>query len=226
MYKILLIDEETETFDHFKDYVDVSTTKDQIEVITQLPLENKEELIELIYQINPDAIIVDFMLNDIKTDIKYNIPYNGVELMESFLAVREDFPFFVLTSFDDVAVNESDDVNKIYIKNILHNVKEESKAKAKFLDRVISQIEHYKSRVSKAEEEILKLIDLRNSGKSSIEDESRLIELDSFLEKSIDKKYSIPDEYKSLSNSSKLDQLLNKVDDLLEKVNNNDEQIS
>ena len=221
MYTILFIDEEQETFDYFNDYVDLSNTKDKIEVITQFPLEDIEELIELIFKINPDAIVTDFMLNDIKENIKYNVPYNGVELMENFLAVREDFPFFVLTSFDDLAVNQSDDVNKVYIKNILHNIESEAKAKAKFLDRVINQIEHYQSKVKKAEKEILDLIQLRNEGRANLEDEKKLIELDTFLERSIDKKYSIPDEYKTISNTDKLETILNKVDDLLKKVNEN-----
>jgi len=221
MYKLLFIDEEQETFDHFKDYVDISSTKDKIEVLTQFPLEDKDELIHLIYKINPDAVITDFMLNDIKESIEYNVPYNGVELMEGFLAIREDFPFFVLTSFDDIAVGHSDDVNKVYIKNILHNDKEESKAKAKFLDRVISQIDHYKAKIKNAEDEILELIKLRENGESNIENERRLIDLDSFLENSVDKKYSIPKEYKSLSNTNKLDEILNRVDDLLKKVESN-----
>lgn len=218
MYRILFIDEEQETFEHFQDYVDLSTTKDQIEVITQFPFEDIHELIELIYKINPDAIVTDFMLNDIKEDIKYNVPYNGVELMETFLETREDFPFFVLTSFDDLAVNQSDDVNKVYIKNILHNTESESKAKAKFLDRVLNQIDHYKSRINKAEKEILSLLKLRNEGKATLENEKRLIELDTFLEYSIDRKHSIPDEYKTLSNKDKLEEILSKVDDLLNKV--------
>ncbi|MBC7476268.1 MAG: hypothetical protein H7263_18435 [Candidatus Sericytochromatia bacterium] len=222
MYRILFIDEEEETFEYFNDYVDNSSTKDQIEVITLFPLESKEDTIETIFKINPDAIITDFMLNDIKSDITYNVPYNGVELMESLLEIREDFPFFVLTSFDDVAVSQSDDVNKIYIKNILHNNKEESKAKAKFLDRVINQIVHYKSKLQNSQKELLELIELRNSGKATIGDEERIIVLDHFLESSIDKRSSIPEKYKTLSNFDRLGQLLDKVDILLNKVDNSD----
>ncbi len=222
MYRILFIDEEQETFDYFNDYVDSSSTKDQIEVITLFPLENMEDTIEAIFKINPDAIITDFMLNDIKSDIIYNVPYNGVELMESLLEIREGFPFFVLTSFDDVAVSQSEDVNKIYIKNILHNNKEESKAKAKFLDRVLNQIVHYKSKLQNSQKDLLDLIELRNSGKATISDEEKIIELDHFLERSLDKRSSIPKNFKSLSNFDRLGQLLDRVDVLLKKVDNTD----
>lgn len=219
-YRILLIDEEKDTFDDFKDYLDISSTKDNIEVIEMLPLEELSEMIEVIFKINPDAIITDFRLNEMKTDIDYNVPYDGVELVEEFLKYRQSFPCFVLTAFDDLAVSASEDVNKVYIKNILHNNKEESKAKAKFLDRVINQIEHYQTKIKNSESELLELIKLRESGKATISDENRIIELDSFLENVIDRKSSIPPEYKKLSNDNRLSELLNKVDTLLKKVDN------
>ena len=219
-YRILLIDEEKDTFDDFKDYLDISSTKDSIEVITMFPLEDLSEMIEAIFKTNPNAIITDFRLNEMKTDIDYNVPYDGVELVEEFLKFRNSFPCFVLTAFDDLAVNASEDVNKVYIKNLLHNNKEESKAKAKFLDRVINQIEHYQTKIINAESELLELIKLRESGKASISDENRIIELDSFLENVIDRKSSIPPEYKKLSNDDRLSELLKKVDTLLKKVDN------
>lgn len=218
IYKILLIDEEKDTFDDFNDYVDISSTKDNIEVITAYPLEDLEEMIALIIKINPDAVVTDFRLNEMKTEINYNVPYNGVELVEEFLKIRLGFPCFVLTAFDDLAVSASEDVNKVYIKNILHNNKEESKAKAKFLDRVINQIEHYQIKIRNAEKELIELIELRKSGKAKISDEERIIELDNFLESIIDRKSSIPSEFKKLSNDERLTELLSKVDGLLKNV--------
>ena len=216
-FKMLLIDEEKDTFDNFRDYVDISSTKVNIDVIELYPLSD-QEMIEMIFNINPDAIITDFRLNDMKTDIKYNVPYDGVELVEEFLKYRQGFPCFVLTAFDDYAINASEDVNKVYVKNILHNNIEESKAKAKFLDRVISQIEHYQTKIKNAESELINLLRLRKSGEASITDENRIIELDSFLESVIDRKTSIPPEFKKLSNDERLAELLLKVESLLKLV--------
>ncbi len=95
-------------------------------------------------------------------------------------------------------------------------------AKATFLDRVISQIEHYKSTIQNAEIELKDLIQLRKSGEAKISDEKRIIELDHFLEQSINKQSSIPIEYKSLSNTDRLSEILNKVDELIHKVDNKD----
>jgi CheY-like chemotaxis protein len=220
MYKILFIDEEKETLEDFEDFVEGFSAKTELNAITKLPLADKEEMIELIIKLAPDALISDFRLNEMKTDINYTVPYNGVELVEKFQSIRTDFPCFVLTALDDEAVNQSDDVNIVYVKNILHN-KEEGNAKAKFLDRVVSQIEHYKKKIENAKEELTELVKVRQAGKANIDIENRIIYLDDFLEKSIDARNSIPSEFKTLSNSNRLDNILNKVDDLLNKLDEN-----
>ncbi len=220
-YKILFIDEEMASFDDFLDYVEKSARSGEINPITQLPLEDLDAMIERIIALNPDAIITDFNLNEKRVDIDYNVPYNGTELLETFLSLRDGFPFFVLTAFDDVAINEADDVNKVYVKHILHKSSKEeaTKARATFLDRVIASINHYKSKLKKFEEDLITLLEKKKSGEANYEEERRIVELDSFIEKSIDKNSSIPDEYKISSNVDKLSELLSKVDELINKVN-------
>lgn len=217
MYKILFIDEEKDTLDDFEEFVENFSSKVELKPLTSLPLATKEEMIEYIIKLAPDALVTDFRLNEMKSDIKYNIPYNGVDLVEEFQSIRNHFPCFVLTALDDEAVNQSDDVNIVYIKNILYN-KEEGNAKAKFLDRVLGQIEHYKSRIENAKKELSELVNLRREGKADINIENKIIELDDFLEKSIDANNSIPLEFKTLSNSKRLDSILNKVDEILKKI--------
>ncbi|MCT6590822.1 hypothetical protein N3553_13145 [Pantoea dispersa] len=218
MYKILFIDEEKEAIEDFKDYVDETPTSKNIEVLNEYPLKEIDEMISLIIKLNPDAIITDFMLNEHKTDIKYGVSYNGIELVKRIMAIREGFPCFVMTSFDDDAVKQSDDVNLVYIKDILHSEKD-TKVKANFLEKVVNQISHYQSKIHSVEVELKKLIKLRDTGKAGIVDEERIIELDTFLERAIDKKSTIPKEYKKLSNTQRLESILNKVDNILSKVN-------
>jgi len=223
MYKVLMIDEEKDVFDDFRDYVDDSSLKAEFEIVTEFPLNDLEEMIQVIIKINPDAIITDFMLNESKVDIKYNVPYNGSLLVKEFTAIREGFPCFILTSFDDQAINQSSDVNIVYIKNILHgDVEAKTKARATFLERIKSQINHYSGRIKEAEDKLLALLDLRKNGKATLADENEIIELDTFLESTIDRKHKIPKEYKTLSNTGRLDQILSKVDDLLKKIDTGD----
>jgi hypothetical protein len=217
MYKILFIDEEKDTLEDFEEFVENFPSKVELKPLTSFPLPSKDEMIEHIIKLAPDALVVDFRLNEMKNDIKYNVPYNGVNLVEEYQSIRNNFPCFVLTALDDEAVNQSEDVNIVYIKNILYN-KEEGNAKAKFLDRVLGQIEHYKSRIENAKIELAELVSLRKVGKADINIESKIIELDDFLEKSIDAKNSIPSEFKTLSNSNRLDSIIYKVDELLKKI--------
>jgi len=218
MYKILFVDEQKEDIDQFKDYVEATSTPGTVEVLAEYPLESLDEMIEEILKTGADALITDFMLNEYKEDIKHNVPYTGVELVRELTAIREGFPCFVMTSFDDNAIKVSDDVNIVYIKDILHNAEKDSKAKANFLERVEFQIAHYKSRIEEAEKELLRLVELRNSGKATMEDETEIIRLDHLLEVSTDKKHSIPDQYKTLSNDKRLEELLSKVDTLISKI--------
>jgi len=221
MYKILFIDEEDDAIDDFKDYADETTTSEQILIVAEFPQPTLEEMIQTIIKINPDAIITDFMLNEKKTSIKYGVEYNGIDLVKNFTSKRDGFPCFVMTSFDDDAVKESDDVNIVYIKEILHSEKS-SNVKASFLEKVVSQIAHYRSRIESCENELKALIELRNNGKANINDENRIIVLDQFLEQSIDRQSSIPMEFKELSNTNRLNEILLKVDNLLSKIKKDD----
>lgn len=222
MYKIIFIDEQKTDIDDFKDYVDETKSNEKFEVIGEFPQEELDEMVQVIFKHNPDAIVTDFMLNEMKEDIKYNVPYNGVQLVQEILSIRESFPCFVMTSFDDNAIKASDDVNLVYIKNILHGSEKAAKVKANFLQRVESQILHYKTKIAKAEKELNRLLELRNSNKANIEDEESIIRLDHFLERSIDKQNAIPEEYKSLSNTKRLTEIISKVDELLKKVDKKD----
>lgn len=224
MYKILFIDEEKDTLNDFENFVEKSPSKSKLEPITMFPLNNLDEMIESIIKVAPDAIIADYRLNELKTDIKYNVPYNGVDLVEEFQSIRNYFPCFILTALDDEAVNSSNDVNIVYVKNILYN-KEEGNAKAKFLDRVISQIEHYNNKIENCKKELDELIKKRKKGNTNISVENRIIELDDFLERTIDGKSVIPPEFKTLTNSKRLDDILNKVDLLLKKIDEDGKEV-
>ena len=221
MYKILFIDEETDAIEDFKDYADETTTSEKIEIIDEFPKSTLEEMINVIIKLNPDAVITDFMLNEKKTSINYGVEYNGIQLVKEFLSIRDGFPCFVMTSLDDDAVKESDDVNIVYVKDILHSEKN-SKVKASFLEKVVTQISHYRARIDSYEKELKNLMTRREKGEATIIDENRIIELDHFLEQSVDRKSSVPQEFKELSNTKRLEEILLKVDNILSKVNKND----
>ena len=98
MYKILFIDEENDTLQDFEEFVEKSSSKAKIKPITTLPLPDLDEMIESIIKIAPDAVISDYRLNELKTDIKYTVKYNGVDLVEEFQSIRNHFPCFANAS--------------------------------------------------------------------------------------------------------------------------------
>lgn len=212
-YKILFIDEESTQHDLFLDYFEKVCP--EIVPKCEFPLPSVIEMLQLIEELHPDAVVTDFRLNEKRVDFHYNVKYNGVELINEIRGQRDGFPCFVITSHDDEAVNDTDDVNIVYIKDIL-NV-DTDKAKVTFAERITSQVDKYRSRIGNARKELSSLIDKRHSGIANVQDEERIIELDSFLERTLDSYDSIPEQFKSLSNLERLNTLIGKVDELLKK---------
>ena len=213
-YNILFIDEEETQQDLFKDYFEAACP--EIEPSCVFPLATLDEMLGRIDELHPDAIVTDYQLNEIKIDIRYTVKYNGIELIKAIREQREDFPCFVITSFDDEAVNGSDDVNIVYIKDILKP--DADRAKVTFAERIKLQIDKYRSRIENAKQELSSLLDKRSSGTANVFDEDRIIKLDSFLEKALCAYESIPSEMKKLTNLERLTKLIDRVDSLLEKL--------
>lgn len=217
MYRVVFIDELKVEIDDFIDYMEQNSLKSELEIIPEFPAEDQAEMIDIIFKHNPDAVVTDFMLNEMKTDIKYTVPYNGVQLVTAIQQIRDSFPCFVMTSYDDQAISQSPDVNLVYVKGLLYD-SENLNARSSFSDRVKSQIMHYQAAIQKDEKELERLLDLKDKGTATAKDEERIIELDAILESRIDKRSSIPDDFKILSNESKLTEMLNKVDEMLKSI--------
>ena len=212
-YKILFIDEEKRQRDEFADFMD--HYQDRVELICCYPLSTLVDTIAMIDELHPDAIVSDFKLNDIKDDIKYNVSFDGSELMDAYLDERPGFPCFVLTSFDDEAIYRSHDLNIVYLKRDLHPSKDD---KITFADRIIQKIVSYQAEISNAQERLNDLMELRRNNQATSKDEQELIELDSFLERSLGQKTQVPAGMKELSNMNRLNELIGKADAILAKL--------
>lgn len=212
-YKVLFIDEEKRQQDEFADFMDKYL--DRVDLTCCFPLSGLDETIAMIDEYHPDAIVSDFKLNDIKEDITYNVGFDGSELMDAYLNERPGFPCFVLTSFDDQAIYRSHDLNIVYLKKDLHPGKDD---KTTFADRIIQKIVNYQTEIAKSQSRLDELISLRRNGQATSEDEQELIALDSFLECSLGKKTQVPDGMKQLSNMNRLNDLIDKADAILSKL--------
>lgn len=215
-YKIVYIDEQQEDADSFMNYVEQKDATGEFEVEHLVPAATIEEMISELVGSSPNAIVSDFQLNDFKELINYNVPYTGTLLVEHFQEIRNLFPCFVLTSFDTEAATNIDDVNLIYAKSIFNG--HEDRGGLNFLDRVKAQIDHYQLKIANAENELTQLVKKKSAGGLDAPGEQKLIELDSFLEASVDGHNPVPENLKSFSNLQKLEDLIAKVDILVAEV--------
>lgn len=214
-YKLVFIDEEKDQHNDFKDYMDAAG--DQFVLECLYPEPDMESMINRLEECHPDAIVSDFLLNDIKEDIQYNVSYNGAELVQEYRAMRPDFPCFVITSHDNDAVPEVDDVNLVYVKGLLTDG--EKNNKVKFYDKIKAQIDKYKSAISVAQKEFNELLDKRKAGTMDMIDEERLVDLDNYLEKSLDNHTALPSQLKSSDNLRRMTSALDDIESLLSKLN-------
>jgi len=181
------------------------------------PEGNLSDMLDVIYDKTPDAVLTDFSLNEYKTDFQYEVEYDGGDLAKEIHSRRPGFPVFITTSLGDDAANGGADVKIIYEKygsfnesNIDRNAPALDKQHLTFSDKLFHEIKAYKKFLAETSEEFDNLLSKRQSAEEglSLHEERRLIELDGILEGLIDRKSSMPDDLKVPSNVRKLDELL------------------
>ncbi len=214
MYKIAYIDESESDRHNFQDYVKyIPNSKDFVLDVLE-PLPDPKEFAIILMEEHYQAIIIDFHLSEKNRMIHYD----GAILADEILSIRESFPVFILTSYENDALLKSEDVNLVYDKkSVVHN------EDPLFLERVKQQVKKFEQRIFNAEVRLLELTKLSSERPLSIDEENDLIQLDNFIEKSLNKKNPIPDQFKRLTNEARLNKiidLLNKVDDTIQKADN------
>jgi len=212
-YKILFVDEVEADIRRFQRYVHRKDTEKKFELIVKIPENTLENFMNEIVDENFDAIITDHKLHEENA----NISFDGIDLVREILSSKIGFPCFVLTSFDDEAVIHGDDVNIVYIKGLMDR-DGENKAHATFLDKIENQIKHYRKRIQNAENELLSLIEKSKKTSLNAQEEARLLELDTFIEKSTNQPSSLPKHLKSTKNLDELHKMINSTDVLLAEL--------
>ena len=212
-YKILFVDEVESDIRRFKRYVHKTDIEKNFELIAQIPRNKLEDMLNYFYEQHFDAIITDHKLHEENP----NIEYDGIELVQAIQNKMEGFPCFVLTSFDDEAIVQGDDVNIIYIKGLMDPNGEE-KAHATFLDKIKNQIIHYRTKLNNAEEELVKLIEKSKNQKLDAKEEARLVYLDNLISSSLNNEFKIPEQLKGYKNLQELHKMIENTDKLIEKL--------
>ena len=208
-YKVVYIDEVDADIRSFKRSMALRANE-KFEIIAIKPREEISETIDEVFSAFPDAIVADFRLSEEAPQVHYN----GSDVIKEILSIRENFPVFILTSFEEDAEDKGFDVNIIYEKV---DVQESSK----FFDKVILQIKKYKARIESAEIRILELRKKMLEDSLTSSEEQELMDLDSLVSKSLDKRGYIQEDLKISSNTDRLQALIKKADDIIDAINNN-----
>jgi hypothetical protein len=213
-FKVAYIDEVEEDIREFQRFAD-----DFFEIIPILPVGGLDDLHELILENHVDAVVVDHNL--IEYDTTHTINYEGNDVINKILETQNDFPVFVLTSYDEEAIDKNEDAKIVFEKKIMFASKEQPEAfeaGIKFKKLINIQIEKYRSRITDWDNKLLALIEKSKKEKLDAFEEAEAIRLDSLIEKALDKKAQIPDVLREQIKSDELSELLKKVDDLTKKL--------
>ena len=203
-YKVAYIDEDESDTRKFQRF-----SFNYFDVIPFIPKDSIEETCNDILESHVEAIISDF---DFAEQLS-TVHYDGTDLVSLFLKKRENFPVFILTSYEDDAISKGEDVNIIYEKK-------EMDEGEMFLQRVKAQIEKYKYKLEGEENRLLELIAESKKRKLDASEREELAELDSKIEKALDKESRIPNILRDDKEASDLSELLKKVDELAIKLEN------
>ena len=219
-YRIGIIDDDESKITQLLFYLDLgwennsgSLIKEKYKNVKLIPEEISLEstIYAMIYKIISntfDALIIDFKLSS-----KKNISYTGVSLAQAIDKKLREYPIFILTSYqDDLYSKESFDVYQVfdferYIKDLDERIEINSK--------IVEQIRKYRSTLNKWKNELAELIPL--AGTNAIVDD-RILELDSFIENSIDGTSALPLQIKkALSDSSRIQTIIDKIDSVIKE---------
>jgi len=203
-YSVLLVNGETEQKFKFEHYY---KGFEDFEFIIQEPPHNISDLINYIVTSNIAAVISEFNLQENNP----NILYYGNDVIHELLKVKPNFPVFIFTSYEAEALDSVESVHYVYSKQLMNDKNH------KFLKLVKKEIDKYQYRIEQAQKEFseLKLKSLEQD--LGVSEEKRLLDLDDFLEKTIDQKKAIPTQMKG-KYIDKLSEVLKKTDELIEKV--------
>lgn len=169
--------------------------------VVKIPLKkNLDNVVADIFDKKVNAAVIDFDLREGNNTINYQ----GDDIFKKIVERVDNFPVFILTSHVNEAERQSIDINAIYDRNAEN-----------FLKRVRRQIENYQRNMKVVESEFTKL---KARKKRNLKQEERMIELDTFLERSLDKRSELPKALKKTSDLKKLDELIGDTEKLIKEI--------
>lgn len=208
-YTICYIDESSTSATDFagnmQDYFNV-------ELVVVKDNEPLDELIERIKSVEFQYLAVDYHLNQ---DI--NVEYDGDSIIQVYLSEFKDFPHMLISSDARGAINVSEGViaGNIYDKDEVYN----PDRRDNMISKINKSINDYKDRLLDAERKYKALIEKQNVQELTLQEEEEATKLNELIDSSIGDSSHMPPI--TVTNGIKLNELISKTDQLLEKIENN-----
>jgi hypothetical protein len=205
LFRIGYVDDDIDDIDVFCRFA-----KNCFEVETLQPTRKSkiDDIVEWVKDSKISAIIVDYDLKE-----KDSVGFFGNQVVEKVQEEFLNFPSFILTSYEDKAVNGTKDSDLIFDKYFATK-KDDDKAEI-LKKRIRNKITSYKDTLKSAEKEYSDLVKKKNM---TLRQEDRLLELDSFIEKSKGTKGHISEILKTNNNCKKLGALIKKADMIIAEI--------
>ncbi len=179
----------------------------KFDVVEIEPTSSMEDITSLIIDQKIDAVLIDYNLSSYAT-----ISYTGVQLAKYIQEKFLEFPLFILTFYEDELYEQ--EIFDVYQIFDFERYLSEPLERVELHYKLIEQVTKYRKQIELWESEIKRL--LPEKGKNA-EVDTRILELDCKLEKSIDGHSAIPNTVKSTLQSNKIDELIDKIDLLLKE---------
>jgi DNA-binding NarL/FixJ family response regulator len=170
----------------------------------------EEELIQEAFDNQVDILIIDFQMNEF-------LRFNGDSVDRKLREINPYFPVIVLTSHEDDAVSQVDDVRIMYGKEILDKDSPPEKLKT-FKKKILALINSYDSEIKDAEEKLRGLEEKRITVGLEPFEEQKYIEVNNFLGKVFGNGEYLSGAFYSIETNKKLDKLIEKTEQLLAKI--------
>ena len=196
---IEIVDKLAHAFESVPEYQNYGLVPIEIEATNDM-----EETLETIISKNIECMIIDYNLSS-------SSGFNGVELANALWSYRKHLPVFMLTSFDE-AMYTHELFSAYQIFNYDRYLREPLEQND-IHKKIVREIEIYHKKIASWEAELLKLLERKGE---SAEIDSRIMELDSELESTINGQGSIPQKIKSDFSESVLQKLINDIERILE----------
>ena len=168
--------------------------------------ETTDDMVERVLEAGVDAVIIDYKLSS-----QQSISYSGVSLAKALNLRLWGFPIFVLTTYqDDLFDHELFDS---YLVFDFDRYIGDDQERIEFNSKLIEQIKKYRIEIENCKSELENL--LPRAGESASID-TRILELDSQLERSIYGNAAISLPIKKDFAAEKINELISKIDSLIE----------